>query len=207
MSFSQALVFYSALHSIASFSSESVYQQRTAVSLVNTMWLSSLAAYPVYLMIMRPNNAINEVLAIPAMTNLADALITYFATDLTIGAIFDRKKMSLLEGYIHHIAYILAITYVKYKGESSLILLYLPFEIPTCFLNLNRLDTNRPYNLSFGISFVVFRILYNMWLINIMASYNSLYTSLTVLMLLVHSYWFSKWCNKYIYAVPRINNV
>jgi hypothetical protein len=66
------------------------------------------------------------------------------------------------------------------------------------FLNLNRLIKDRPFDVPFGITFLLFRIIYNVWLLFIMMRYNLLYTALTALMLTVHSYWYCKWLKRYL---------
>lgn len=204
MSLVGSFIFYSGLHTFINYISENVNEQRTVVGLMNSIGLSSMVAYPFYLMYIQPYQAINTVLLLPHMKLLSDILIGHFTTDLVIGHLFDRKKMDLLEGYIHHTLYAMVVTYMRYTQETNIILLYLPFEIPTVFLNLNRFNKSREYNLHFGISFVLFRILYNIYLIQIIGQYNVYYTSLTYLMLAVHSFWFYKWCKGFVAAKRAI---
>lgn len=206
MTLSTTILLYIALHTGISSYSETVNEQRTIVGFINSAVLSSMAGYPLYLLFSEPTTAIHTVLSLPQMTTLGDILLAHFTLDLLIGHLFDRKRLDLLEGYIHHILYTAVITYIGYTGETNIILLYLPFEIPTVFLNLNRLTEGRPYNLHFGVTFVIFRLLYNIWLIRLMTSYNPYYMSLTCLMLAVHSFWFYKWSRRYLAINTTVTN-
>ena len=197
-SFITSLLFYTGVQCLTRLYSNSVNMQRTVVSFINTASLSTFSGFSLYLFYLQDHDAINRVLSLPHFTQLADLLVGNFLVDLIIGHFYDRAKLYLLEGYIHHILYIASISYIRSTGESNLILLYLPFEIPTVFLNLNRLIKDRPFDIPFGVTFLLFRIIYNVWLLFIMAKYNIAYMALTTLMLGVHSYWYSKWLKRYL---------
>jgi hypothetical protein len=154
---------------------------RVAISLLNATILSLVAVKP-------------SILPIP--THLNDYITAYFTYDLVTGHITDRKTFGLLTGYIHHSVYIVLLLYLRKTNESQLIYYFLPFEIPTAILDLKKLIPAQSNYLSniFGITFVAFRLIYNIQLITLMP--NPYYSGVTTLMLALHTYWFSVWLLK-----------
>ena len=151
---------------------------RVITSLINASLLSAI-----YL---------TNVSLIPAHLN--GYITGYFIYDTAIGHFYDQANFGLLTGYIHHPVYIFLLTYLSLTGESHLIQLFLPFEIPTAFQDIKKLVPSNTTDLAFGISFFTFRILYNVYVITIMP--NKLYSIFVGLMLLLHTFWFSRWINR-----------
>jgi hypothetical protein len=148
-------------------------------SLINATFLSAITVVP---------------FIFPNPHHLNDYITAYFTYDLVTGHLTDSKTFGLLTGYIHHSVYILLLLYLRATNESHLIYYFLPFEIPTAFLDLKKL-TNAPHLSNiFGASFVAFRLIYNTQLIAQMP--NVYYSGVTTLMLALHMYWFSIWFQK-----------
>jgi len=118
----------------------------------------------------------------------------YFIYDTIIGHFYDRKNFGLLSGYIHHPVYICLLTYLRYKDDSHLINIFLPFEIPTALQDIKKLAPSKMTDAIFGTSFLAFRVFYNIYVITKMPT--QMYATLSGLMLVLHIYWFSQWINR-----------
>jgi hypothetical protein len=151
---------------------------RIAISLLNATILSLVVAKP-------------YIFSEPIYLN--NYITAYFTYDLVTGHLTDNKNFGLLTGYIHHSVYILLLLHLRLTNESHLIYYFLPFEIPTAILDFKKLVPVQSTYLSniFGLTFVVFRLIYNAYLITQMP--NAYYSSITTLMLALHAYWFSIW--------------
>lgn len=179
---------------------------RVFVSLINSVFLSSLSIITFNNLINNSNDQ-NQVTTLvsqqPEEIWLADYVIGYFAADLFLGHVFDRKNINILSGYIHHSIFIGLTYYVKTTNESNIIYLLLPFEIPTAFLDITRFHKGALLDLSFGLSFLTFRIMYNIYIIHLISKYCVPYSIITSLLLLVHLYWFRGWIKKTIFTNPK----
>ena len=175
---------------------------RTWLSLLNTIVLSAMSLKTMYYIIYYTNPT--QVLLSEAQnTQLANYLIGFFASDMICAYIFEPTKINILSGYIHHSLYIGLIYYIKNVGHSNLIYLCLPFEIPTMLLDINRLDEKKRFDMSFGISFVGWRLIYNMYLIHLTSQMNVYYMCITSLMFPIHLYWFALWLKKTFASIRR----
>ena len=125
---------------------------------------------------------------------LNDYITAYFTYDLVTGHFSEDKSFGLLTGYIHHSVYILLLLYLRLTNESYLIYYFLPFEIPTAILDLKKLSKAPYLSNIFGVSFALFRLAYNTYIIALMP--NAYYSGITTLMLGLHIYWFSIWLQK-----------
>lgn len=127
--------------------------------------------------------------------NLNNYITGFFAYDLIVGHLSDRENFNILTGYIHHSVYIALLTYLRHTNESYLIYYFLPFEIPTVLLDIKRIYPSNQINATFGISFLLFRVFYNAYVINAMP--HPSYAFVTILMLNLHMFWFYQWSKKH----------
>jgi hypothetical protein len=128
---------------------------------------------------------------------LADYTIGYFAADMVLGHFYGG--LNLLTGYIHHGAYMVLVFYLKTQNHSNLIYMCLPFEIPTMFLDLKRImpaSQQGVYNMLFGTTFVLFRIIGNVIVIEHALDISNVYAFIATLMLITHIGWFCEWLSK-----------
>jgi hypothetical protein len=109
----------------------------------------------------------------------------------------DPHNMELVTGYIHHTAYTAILLYLRYTQQSNLIYLCLPFEIPTVLMNLNRMDSEKRLTIPFGTTFLLFRLLYNLYVIAVLRT-DPLKATVATLMLTVHAHWFRIWLSKFV---------
>lgn len=173
---------------------------RVFVSTTNSLFLSLLSYYTFYNWTYHPvAYFINQ----PEQVWLANYTIGYFASDLFLGHLFDRKNMNFLTGYVHHAAFIAMVYHVKVTQQSNIIYLLVPFEIPTFFLDLTRLHNHPILSTAFGMSFLSFRLLYNIYVIGAMWSYYKPYAFITSLLFVIHTHWFRQWVIK-MQQQPRL---
>lgn len=155
---------------------------RLYISAINSLYLSVIAVQTFSLTMPQHHSQ-----------GLAEYIIGYFAADLLIGHIFDRENLNVLTGYVHHSAFICLISHVRATNETNIIYMLLPFEIPTLLLDLRRLYRIKLLDYTFGASFFVFRIIYNIHIITLLYQYYAPYALITATLLSLHLYWFSGW--------------
>jgi hypothetical protein len=185
---------YALLHTLLLFK---LQKPRIWLSLSNALLLSCLSINTGHQVYEHGFNAAHQLLAAPQNTHLADYVIGFFIADMLFGHVYDKATMGVLTGYVHHTAYICLVYYLKTAGHANLIYMCVPFEIPTALLDMNRLDTHRRFNIPFGITFVLCRLIYNMYVIAAVSNYNAAYPCIAGLMLLMHIYWFKTWFSKH----------
>jgi len=151
-------------------------KNRVITSLINAAFLSSLVFTPVK----------NPLL-------LNQYITGHFIYDTLTGHFFDRVNFNLLTGYIHHSVYLLLLFYIRQTNESHLIQLLLPFEIPTLVQDLKKLYKHPSLDALFGSSFVVYRVIYNVYVIR---QTPPPYRWITSLMLVLHVFWLQQWLKK-----------
>ncbi len=187
--------------SIYIFVNSYIQKTRILISLANS---TALSLYGIYSHIYINQNEEN--------TALADYIWGYFFFDMFIGHFYDRTKFNLLTGYIHHTIYLGLVTYIRITKQTYLIYPFLHFEIPTAILDINKIYPNKNFNNAFGISFFIFRLAYNIYIIPFIYSISIYYSLVTILMLCVHGYWFSIWLRRFnstprIKAATQINSI
>jgi len=171
-----------------------VAKTRVCLSLLNAALLSALSARTI-MYIVQPNSVAN-LLEDAQNTTLANYVIGFFSADMLVGYVFTPESMGFLTGYVHHTVYACLVYYLRTNNHSNLIYLCLPFEIPTLILDLNRLDPQKRYNGAFAVSFVLCRIMYNIYIIILMSEISVAYQSIATAMLLMHLYWLQEWTVK-----------
>jgi hypothetical protein len=171
-----------------------VAKTRVFLSLFNAALLSALSARTI-MYIIQPNTVVN-LLEDAQNTTLANYVIGFFSADMLVGYVFTPESMGILTGYVHHTVYACLVYYLREHSHSNLIYLCLPFEIPTLLLDLNRLDSQKRYNGAFAISFVLCRVMYNIYIIALMSELSIAYQSIATAMLLMHLYWLQEWTTK-----------
>jgi len=186
---------YALLHGI--LSAVSLQKPRIWLSLANAMLLSGLSIKTAHVVYQHGTNFGLQLIAAPQDDQLANYVMGFFTADMLLGHIYDRETMGILTGYVHHTVYIGLIYYLKTVGHANLIYMCVPFEIPTALLDMNRLDTHKRCNIPFGITFVLCRLIYNVYVIVAASYFNEAYPCIAGLMLTMHMYWFNTWFNKY----------
>ena len=124
-------------------------------------------------------------------------LMAYFITDCVLGYYKYHKYMCNLNGYFHHIVYII-VSIVSFRIDAvGLYILYLIEELPTIFLSTGSYNQLLRKDYTFGLTFFLTRIVYHIFLTWRFQS-SFLFLIIGILSLSVHSYWFKNWCSKYL---------
>jgi len=123
--------------------------------------------------------------------------LSYLICDLVLGTIYYKSQMGILTGYIHHIVYIMITFLAFHRSETFYYTLFFIEEIPTFILSLGSIDPNYRSNMLFGGTFFVFRIGYHTMLMYLLR-YNLIFMILGCSTLMLHTYWFKIWINKYL---------
>lgn len=148
----------------------------------------------------------NNLNIIPILTTLY--FISYLMFDLTIGHIYYRNSIGLLEGYIHHIVYIFISFYTLYSKNTNLFILFFIEELPTFIRSLGSYNVKYRNDNLFGSSFLLFRIIYHVILIYF-CCLDKLYSTkillpLSILTLTLHVYWWKNWIKKYVHKKQKL---
>ena len=188
------LLLYGSAHAVSYLYFKHPTKSRDMIALLNTVALSMVSLYATYQSGL-PQPAL--LLAAPEQTLLNDSIAAHFITDLAIGHVLDNSNMELVTGYIHHSAYAAILLSLRYTQQSNLIYLCLPFEIPTVLMNLNRMDPKKRLTIPFGATFLLFRVLYNLYVIAVLCT-DPLKATVATMMLTVHAHWFRLWLSKFV---------
>ena len=194
------IVAYSGLYGILYSIPQTKPKARVYVSLTNALILSALSYRTFTSIHAHGTNTTLALLTQPEELWLANYTIGYFSADLLLGALFDRKHMSIVAGYVHHSIYIALVQYLKSIGHSNLIYICAPFEIPTLLLDINRIKSTALGQTAFGVSFATFRIAYNIYMLSTVYKANPGYNVITILMLTLHTVWIRDWYSKFVAA-------
>ena len=176
-------------------------QSKTIMSMLNASFLSGMGIGFLSIWYLFPYFEPSYLLTEPEETWIVDYIATYFTFDTILGMLFG--DFGFLTGYIHHSAYIALCVYLRYVHHSNLAYLALPFEIPTVILDFHHVFPEYRYKTAFRVTFVLFRLLWNIYVMSLMYSFNTIYFNLTGLMLLTHSYWFALHIRKHFLQSPQ----
>lgn len=122
-------------------------------------------------------------------------LMVYFLTDLYLGSTFYPSRLKLLEGHIHHLSYAYIMFYLIITRNTGVILKVSILELPTVFLSLFPFIKSKYIRKAFGVSFFVLRLIYNAYIIPyFLFTQDNFIRTIPIFTLLMHSYWFMKWC-------------
>ncbi|KAH8585193.1 uncharacterized protein ELE39_002126 [Cryptosporidium sp. chipmunk genotype I] len=136
---------------------------------------------------------------------LLNLFLSSLVFDLIFGVVYFRKQMFILNGWIHHIAYIILTLYIMRWKSYNIFLVALPEEIPTYFISIYVIfpHNNRKFSQKmFCITFFIFRIAYHITGYSLLflptnnRQVNQLWipTSLTIF---AHCYWYLLWLRKH----------
>jgi hypothetical protein len=191
------ITYYLSAHYLSLLCFQNPTKARQFIGLLNTLGLSLLSSYSLVLVYNNGLRSVPSLMALPEHTELNDSIVAHFTTDLAVGHFLDRPNMELVTGYVHHAVYAAILTYLRQTQQSNLIYLCLPFEIPTVLMNLNRFDEAKRFTLPFGTTFLLFRVLYNLYVIAAVSN-NPLHVCVATAMLAMHTHWFQLWFRKYV---------
>lgn len=129
--------------------------------------------------------------------------MSYLFFDITVGHIYYKKHIDLLSGYIHHVVYFFISMYALYTNNAPLYILYFIEELPTFILNIGSYNKKYKRNKTFGITFLLARILYHIFLVY--HTYKiKIILPFAIMSLGLHIYWWSNWLKKYAFKKETI---
>ncbi|KAJ1604662.1 transmembrane domain-containing protein [Cryptosporidium canis] len=142
---------------------------------------------------------------------LLNVFLSSLTLDLIFGVIYFRKQMFIMNGWFHHISYIILTLYLMRWRSYNIFLIALPEEIPTYFISTYVLfpQDNRSFSRGmFCITFFIFRIAYHItgYFLLFLPAGNRQTTQLwipTSLTIFAHCYWYLLWLRKHWRALLR----
>ncbi|KAG0252078.1 hypothetical protein BG011_007210 [Mortierella polycephala] len=87
--------------------------------------------------------------------------VAYLLTDLLIGLLHYREKISFFAGWFHHTLYIMFCFYTIQTGQSHIFASFFIIEVPTAIMGLGQLHKPLRSDMLFSASFICFRIVYD----------------------------------------------
>ncbi len=128
--------------------------------------------------------------------------LSYLFTDIYIGNKEYSQSMQGLSGNIHHLSYILISILVLITNTSYVYSLFMISELPTLIMNIGSIKKYRNNDL-FGLTFLITRILLHLFItITYRNNFYILFFASTSL--IMHVYWFTIWCKKYLFCSDDI---
>ena len=118
--------------------------------------------------------------------------------DLLIGVFQYPKYLDPFSTIAHHIFYIaFIITLLAHHYSQGFILCFL-MEVPTVMLSIGSVWKHLRSDIIFGITFLLTRIIYNVFLIHKLAliAFDGVIWKICTLVLCLHLYWFYKWITR-----------
>ena len=123
---------------------------------------------------------------------------SYLVCDMWIGTVFYPRYLMSLTGYFHHIIYILFNILTVVTKTQSLFLVFMVSELPTFILSIGSYNANARSDTLFGLTFLVTRILYHMFLCMHAYKYHTLFFILSSSVFGLHLFWFKNWVRHYM---------
>jgi len=134
--------------------------------------------------------------------------------DLVYGLIFYRSELTFLTSYFHHTMYIwlmhFAITsnglFTTTRGPFTTAFLFCAIEeIPTFILGLGSIVPSLRSDLGFGVSFLIFRVIYHIFLIMHEYKYQTFIPMFILLLITfaMHVNWWYGWITKYAFGKTK----
>ncbi|KAG0272550.1 DiGeorge syndrome critical region protein 14 [Linnemannia exigua] len=87
--------------------------------------------------------------------------MAYLIMDITLGLLYYREQVTLLAGWLHHIVYIGITYYAVTQGETFTYASFMPMEVPTIVVGVGCLDKSLRRDMLYGVSFILFRIMFD----------------------------------------------
>jgi len=168
------------------------------LSLLYSIITSCISPYTFYLIY---NNTILVNQASSISEFIYNLSISYFISDLIIGLEYYPTVLNnnILTSYIHHSAYIILLSYLKQHNKIHLLLLGMPYEIPTVLLNIRYVSNYYNNYKLFGILFLFFRIFYNIYVLyKTYNVYNDIFI-FSIGTLMIHCYWYFNYLKRYVF--------
>ena len=167
----------------------------------SSLFLTCMGIYFNYLFMLSNWNVIEYINSLDYMSKyIANmgvySFTAYLIMDCYIGTQDYPKYMYTLSGYTHHIVYIFINGLVLYKDIAPLYMLYMVSEIPTFLLALGSYNNGYRSDDLFGLTFLMTRIWYHMFLTYVLISFDNILI-LGIPVLSLHIYWFKNWLKKY----------
>lgn len=167
------------------------------LALIFSIITSILSPYSFYVLY---NNYLYNKINTKLVEFVYNLSFSYFSSDLIIGMQFYQESLNknILTSYIHHLVYLGLLLYSKYYDKTQLVIILLPYEIPTILLSLGHINNRYRNNILFGILFFIFRIIFNLYILyKSYMVYNDLFI-VSIFTFILHAYWFSKFVKKYL---------
>ncbi|RDB16601.1 hypothetical protein Hypma_002800 [Hypsizygus marmoreus] len=161
--FTSSTLFLSFLGLVLAFhllvSTHATTRQTSWILTTITSGIMSLASLPFLWDYISKGGSVKYIRTLPAFAVAMNRFFqAYLAADLTIGSIYYRSSISLLEGWVHHAIYILVVELAIRQSWAHIFCLCASMEIPTFVLGISTLYPRLRNNILFATSFFMTRI-------------------------------------------------
>lgn len=118
--------------------------------------------------------------------------ISYLILDLVLGCMYYRQRITLMTGWVHHVFYIVTLTWFLRLRISSLFTIASILELPTLILAAGSMVHEWRSDLLFGSTFFILRLVAHAWMMIALKKYHRIQFMWVVALVIypLHLYWF-----------------
>lgn len=141
-------------------------KERAYVCTLLSSSITSICSLPLVYRLLTNGGDLLEILSYRTWTVLATTFfMTFLIMDLCIGVLFYKSKIDILTGWIHHITYLITLTWAIHNQYSSIFIMMCVLEIPTFLLALGSVRSHLRRDYLFAGTFLLTRILFHAYAI------------------------------------------
>lgn len=142
-------------------------KERAYVCTLLSSSITSTFSLPLVFQLLTNNGDLLDILTYRTWTVLVTTFfMTFLIMDLCIGVIFYKNKIDMLTGWVHHITYLITLTWAIYNQYSSIFVMMCVLEIPTFLLALGSVRSHLRRDYLFASTFLLTRILFHAYAIS-----------------------------------------
>ncbi|KAI8646761.1 hypothetical protein BD408DRAFT_439854 [Parasitella parasitica] len=168
-------------------------KERAYVCTLLSSSVTSLCSIPLVYTLLTNGGDLAEIAVYRTWTVIATTFfMTFLVVDLVIGVVFYRSKIDMLTGWIHHITYLLVLSWGIHNRLTAVFIMMCSLEVPTFILALGSVRSQLRQDYVFAATFLTTRIVFHAYAIKCAWVMEPLGSVVIALMAFfpVHCFWF-----------------
>ncbi|CEP12619.1 hypothetical protein [Parasitella parasitica] len=141
-------------------------KERAYVCTLLSSSVTSLCSIPLVYTLLTNGGDLADIAAYRTWTVIATTFfMTFLVVDLVIGVVFYRSKIDMLTGWIHHITYLLVLSWGIHNQLTAVFIMMCSLEVPTFILALGSVRSELRRDYVFAATFLTTRIIFHAYAI------------------------------------------
>ncbi|KAI7866308.1 uncharacterized protein EV154DRAFT_488575 [Mucor mucedo] len=168
-------------------------KERAYVCTLLSSSITSTCSLPLVYELLSNGGDLSALLVYRTWTVVATTFfMTFLIMDLCIGVFFYKNKIDMLTGWIHHLTYLITLTWAIHHQYSAVFIMMCVLEIPTFVLALGSVRSHLRRDYVFAGTFLLTRILFHAYAISCAWKLNPFGPVVNALTFFfpVHCFWF-----------------